>query len=121
MSKLPLVYIPSNRVEYDNASVHAVKQQYIRPLLEIVNCTPLLIPAIGKAFDLHNMPRPDGILLTGSPSHVNPEKYGAARDFEPECLDLDRDETNLPLIRQALDLDIPMFAICRGFQELNVV
>lgn len=122
MSTPPIVCIPSNRIEYENASVHAVKQQYIRPLVEIVKCVPLLIPAIGKDFDLKSIAHKiDGILLTGAPSHVNPSHYGAARDFEAEALDVDRDETNLPLISTAIELDIPMFAICRGFQELNVV
>jgi putative glutamine amidotransferase len=122
MSDLPIVCVPANRVEFEGASVHAVKQQYTHALTEIVKCVPLMIPAIGKDFDLKSIAsKIGGILLTGSPSHVNPSCYGAERDFEPEALDLDRDETNLPLIREAIALDIPMFAVCRGFQELNVV
>ncbi len=122
MSTLPIVCIPANRVEFEEASVHAVKQQYIRPLIEIVKCVPLMIPAIGRDFDLKSIAHKiDGILLTGSPSHVDPSHYGTERSFEAEELDADRDATDLPLIRTAIALDIPMFAVCRGFQELNVV
>ena len=122
MSHLPVVCIPANRIDYQDASVHAVKHQYVRPLVEIVNCIPLIIPAIGKDFDLRSIAHKiDGILLTGAPSHVCPTHYGATRDFEESFLDVDRDETDLPLIRTAIEMDIPLFAICRGFQELNVV
>jgi len=121
MSSLPIVCIPCNRVEYQKASSHLVKHQYIRPLLEIVKCVPLLIPAIGKDFDLRSLAgKIDGILLTGSSSNVCPAHYGAARKFEDHDLDRDRDDTTLPLIRTAIDMDMPLFAICRGFQELNV-
>lgn len=122
MSKLPIVCIPSNYIrEPAGAPIHAVRNQYIRALVEVVQCIPLIIPAIGDKFDLRQIAdKIDGILLTGAPSHVNPATYGAERDFEPECLDIERDETSLPIIRNAIDLDIPTFAICRGFQELNV-
>lgn len=121
MSSLPVVCIPCNRVEYQKASSHLVKHQYIRPLLEIVKCVPLLIPAIGRDFDLKGIAgKIDGLLLTGSTSNVCPTHYGAVREFEEHDLDKDRDDTALPLIKTAIGMDIPLFAICRGFQELNV-
>jgi len=121
MSNLPIVCIPCNRIEYQKASSHLVKNQYIRPLLEIVKCIPLLIPAIGNDFDLKSIAgKIDGLLLTGSSSNVNPSHYGTERTFSESDLDTERDDTTLPLIRTAIDMDIPLFAICRGFQEMNV-
>ncbi|MBI3441645.1 MAG: gamma-glutamyl-gamma-aminobutyrate hydrolase family protein [Proteobacteria bacterium] len=121
MSGLPIVCIPCNRVEYQKASSHLVKHQYVRPLLEIVKCIPLLIPAIGKDFDLKSIAgKIDGLLLTGSSSHVCPSNYNTERTFDEHELDIDRDETTLPLIRTAIEIDMPLFAICRGFQEMNV-
>lgn len=121
MSKRPVVCIPANRVEFENASGHAIKHQYVRPLTDVVDAVPLIIPAIGPEFNLREIAdRIDGILLTGSPSHVNPEIYGAPREFEDSFLDLNRDATDIPLIKEAIALDIPLFGICRGFQELNV-
>jgi putative glutamine amidotransferase len=121
MSSLPIVCIPCNRAEFEGAPTHFVKHSYVKALLEIAKCTPLLIPAIGKDFDLKSLAgKIDGILLTGAASNVCPAYYGAARAFEERYLDTDRDETTLPLIHDVVKMDMPMFAICRGFQEMNV-
>ncbi len=121
MSSLPIIGIPCNRLEFKGAPIHAVKQQYIKALVEVTKCLPLLIPAIGQNFDLRSIAgRIDGLLLTGATSNVCPSNYGAAREFEEHDLDIDRDATTLPLIRAAIEMDMPVFAICRGFQEINV-
>lgn len=121
MSDKPIVIIPANYLFFQETTGHAVKQQYIPPLVEVTGCVPLLVPVIGKDFDLKAVAgRIDGILLTGSLSHVSPSCYGAEREFEDHHLDEKRDSTTLPLIRTAIEMDIPLLAICRGFQELNV-
>ncbi len=121
-SKKPLVCIPANIVNYDGLPAHAVRNTYIRALTEVVDCTPLLLPALGKDFDFRTIAHMfDGILLTGSPSHVAPSCYGAEQKFGDDELDPARDATTLPLIKQAIEMDMPLIAICRGFQELNVV
>ncbi len=117
----PIVCILANNVLHNKSPVQAVKQQYITPLVEVVDAAPLLLPAIGKSFSLKSIAsRIDGLLLTGSPSHVDPANYGCKRIFEDDRLDTMRDATSLPLLRDALELDIPTLAICRGFQEMNV-
>ena len=60
----------------------------------------------------------DGVLLTGSLSNVYPEFYNKDKIVEP--LDIDRDKTVLPMIDFIFQNEIPMLAICRGFQEVNV-
>lgn len=122
MASKPIVLIPCNRVEFEKTSAHVVKHQYIRPLIEIAGATPLLVPAIGaENMDIGALlDMADGVLLTGSPSHVAPKNYGAPQEFGNCELDLDRDSTTLPLIRAILEADKPLIAICRGFQELNV-
>jgi putative glutamine amidotransferase len=62
----------------------------------------------------------DGILLTGGPSNVAPHHYGGAPSRPETVLDPQRDATTLPLIRAAVERAMPLLAICRGFQELNV-
>ncbi len=117
----PIVCILANNILQNNAPAQAVKQQYILPLVEVADAAPLMLPAIGENFSLKSIAsRIDGLLLTGSPSHVNPANYGCERLFEDERLDTVRDATSLPLLRDALELDIPTLAICRGFQEMNV-
>ncbi|MDP9054515.1 MAG: gamma-glutamyl-gamma-aminobutyrate hydrolase family protein [Acidobacteriota bacterium] len=60
-----------------------------------------------------------GLLLMGG-SDVNPARYGASRHPDTETSDDARDALEIELIRQALDFDIPLLAICRGAQILNV-
>jgi putative glutamine amidotransferase len=83
---------------------------------------PFLIPALGDSVDAKMLlQRVDGILLTGAASNVEPHHYDGD-DSRPGTLhDPHRDSTTLPLIEMALDMGVPLFAICRGFQELNVV
>lgn len=60
-----------------------------------------------------------GLLLMGG-SDVNPARYRAARIGDTEEADDDRDELECLLIEEALTRDLPLLAICRGLQILNV-
>ena len=62
----------------------------------------------------------DGILLSGSPSNVEPHHYGGADSRPGTAHDPARDATTLPLIRHSIARGVPLFAICRGLQEVNV-
>jgi putative glutamine amidotransferase len=117
----PLVLIPGNIIEYSGLPAHAIRDTYVRAVVDVIRGVPLILPAIGADFDYAEIAdQIDGILLTGSPSHVAPACYGAEQKFPDKELDVARDATTLPLIRQAIDRDVPVMAICRGFQELNV-
>lgn len=121
MSKKPVVCIPGNIIQYSDLPVHMVRESYVRAVSDVAGCVPLIIPAIGKDFNFSDIAdKIDGILLTGSSSNVAPSCYGARQCFEDKYLDLARDATTLPLIRQAIEMDMPVMAICRGHQELNV-
>jgi len=120
--KRPIVCIPGNVIDYNGMPGHIIRDTYVRAVVEIVGGIPLMLPAIGKDFSFKEIAASiDAILLTGSPSHVAPACYGAEQIFDNKELDLQRDATTLPLIREAIDMDKPVMAICRGFQELNVV
>jgi putative glutamine amidotransferase len=94
---------------------HAASNTYVEATDTIVNAVPVLIPANGPAADVETLlQRLDGIILTGSRSNVHPSYY------EGTWEDLARDGTTLPLIRGAVTRGVPVLAICRGFQELNV-
>ena len=109
-------------MEVEGNSCHVVRHGYIQALVDTINALPLIIPALSTASDLEALaPRIDGVLLTGSPRHVSPVCYGEDQIFNDEELDIDRDRMVLPLISKAITLDIPTLAICRGFQELNIV
>ena len=99
---------------------HAALDTYLKAIAGIGG-VPLLLPSLGAAIDFAALlPRVDGVLLTGSRSNVHPARYGVAPSEKHEPYDLDRDETVFRLIPAALSMGVPLFAICRGFQELNV-
>jgi putative glutamine amidotransferase len=62
----------------------------------------------------------DGLLLPGGPD-VDPASYGSPRHPETGEPDRNRDSLETALLREALDRDLPVLAICRGLQLLNVV
>lgn len=116
----PLVAVTADYKITDRPT-HLVYDQYIRPLAEISGCQPIIIPALGALTDIAGLlDAVDGVLLTGSPSNVHPARYGADPDPEAEPYDQARDATSFPLILATLEREVPLFAVCRGHQELNV-
>lgn len=99
---------------------HAASDSYIRCTLGPVGGVPVLLPAAGEALVPEILPRLDGLLLTGSRSNVHPAYYEGPAHAEGTPEDPRRDSTTLPLIRAAVAMGLPVLAICRGFQELNV-
>ena len=119
---LPLVGIPACVASDDGGGAfHKVGEKYIMAVASASHCMPVLIPALGEWYDPQELAgRLDGLMLTGSPSNVEPHRYGGAPSRPGTHHDPVRDATTLPLIHAALDLGVPLFAICRGHQELNV-
>ena len=118
---LPLVGIPSCIRSIHEREFHTVSERYPEAVIEVAGCLPVLIPAMGPQVDCSAvLDRLDGLLITGSPSNVEPSHYGGPPSREGTLHDPDRDATTLPLIREAVRRDLPVLAICRGIQELNV-
>jgi putative glutamine amidotransferase len=82
---------------------------------------PLIVPSFGEQVDFDAiLGAVHGVLITGSRSNVHPGLYGAEATPGHEPFDPGRDATSIPLIRKSLEKGVPMLAICRGIQELNV-
>jgi putative glutamine amidotransferase len=99
---------------------HAASDSYVRAVLGPVDGIPVMLPAAGEALVPGILPRLDGLILTGSRSNVCPDHYSGPAHAEGTPEDPARDSTTLPLIRAAIAAGVPLLAICRGFQELNV-
>ncbi len=122
MGATPLIGIPADRRQLDPHPFHVVGEKYITAIRDGADALPFLIPALGNTIDAEAvLRRVDGILLTGSPSNVEPHHYDGEPSNPGTLHDPHRDETTLPLLELALEKGVPVFAVCRGFQELNVV
>ena len=122
MGVKPVVGIPADRRQLDPHPFHVVGEKYITAIRDGADALPFLIPALGNTIDAEAvLRRVDGILLTGSPSNVEPYHYNGEASRPGTLHDPHRDETTLPLLELALEKGVPVFAVCRGFQELNVV
>ena len=117
----PLIAVTGDVRLFDNYTWHASPQQYLEAAIAVANVTPLIVPAFGSRIDLDAiLDHVDGVMATGSKSNVHPELYAVTPTAAHEPYDKERDATSIPLLRRAIERGIPVLAICRGFQELNV-
>ncbi|MEX0605822.1 MAG: gamma-glutamyl-gamma-aminobutyrate hydrolase family protein [Marinobacter sp.] len=99
----------------------SVGEKYVRAVAEGAGGIPLIIPALGEALPPDQLVGAlDGILLTGSPSNIEPYHYQGQPSDPGTLQDPQRDATTLPLIRAAIAAGVPILGLCRGFQEMNV-
>ncbi len=117
----PLVGLPCCTRLMGEHPTHWAGEKYIVAVSDAAGALPFLVPALGERIAVPELVlRLDGLLLTGSRSNVEPHHY-AGEPSEPGTLhDAPRDALTLPLIRAAVAADLPVLAICRGIQELNV-
>ena len=120
-AKRPVIGIPADQRMIGPHPFHAVGDKYVRAVVEAADAIPFLIPALGDRLPLEELlVELDGILFTGSPSNVQPSRYQGTPSAPDTLHDSARDATTLPLIPRAIAAGIPVFGICRGFQEVNV-
>jgi putative glutamine amidotransferase len=98
---------------------HETPARYAAAVEGGAGAIPIMIPPTGEA-QVAVLDRIDGLLVPGSPSNVHPGRYAGGESLTPDLHDAARDATTLPLIRAALTKGVPVLAICRGIQELNV-
>jgi len=119
----PVVLVPACNRMMGRHPFHVAGKKYI-DAVRLAGCTPLVVPTasideldaeMDALLDLA-----DGVLLTGSASNVHPSHFDEAVHDPSLPLDVDRDAWTLPMIPRVLARGMPLFAICRGFQEANV-
>ena len=114
-----VVGIPACSRDVNGLLQHATPARYGAAVVGGAGAMPILLPPVGEGM-LALLDRLDGLLLPGSPSNVEPHRYGVSRSLTPDRHDPHRDGTTLPMVRAALARGLPVLAICRGIQELNV-
>jgi putative glutamine amidotransferase len=99
-----------------------VINRYVAGAMRYGDTAVLLIPSMPELMAAREIaPRLDGLLLTGSPSNIEPRLYGegGAEDAEGPY-DAGRDAMSAAMIEAMLDLGRPVLGVCRGLQEINV-
>lgn len=121
MTKPVVGVIGNAHVVNDRHNVQLVGQRNLRAIAEVAGALPLMFAGTPDITDVEALLEAvDGILLTGARANVHPTHFGVEPDPRHEPYDHDRDAMALGLIRACVDRGVPLFGICRGFQEMNV-
>lgn len=121
MHRKPVIGVPADRKFIAPHPFHAVGEKYLKALIDGAGALPFIIPVLAEHLTVDDvLAEVDGILLTGSPSNVEPQHYRGEPSTPGTLHDPHRDAVTLPLARRALESGVPLLAVCRGFQELNV-
>ena len=123
MPTMPVIAVPTYQLRAGavprwRRGAHALPEQYAATLA-LAGAQAVLLPtgAVGDPVAL--LARCDGLLLAGG-GDVDPGRYGQAPAAELQRPDPRRDELELALLAAADDQDLPVLAICRGMELLNV-
>ena len=117
----PLIGVISDRRLLEPHIYQLVGEKYLAAVADVAGGFPVALPALPGDFDvLEVLERRAGLLLTGSYSNVQPVLYNGPPSAPGTLHDPERDRAAMALIPAALRAGLPLFGICRGFQELNV-
>ena len=118
-SNKPVVLVPACNRMMGQHPFHVAGKKYV-DAVQLAGCQPLIVPTAERDEFEALLAIAHGVFLTGSPSNVHPSHFDEGVHDPSLPLDPDRDAWTLPLIPRVLDRGMPLFAICRGFQEANV-
>lgn len=119
----PIVGVPSHshnkRLADTYPPSYLMTQMYIKRL-EVAGAAPIIVPLLHDTAALRAIfDSLDGLFLAGG-NDMDPAMYGEAPHVELGALNRDRDRVEVLLTRWALEDDLPVLAVCRGIQVLNV-
>lgn len=122
MAMRPVVGVIGNTHFVENRfAAQLVGERNLRAIVDVAGALPLMfagspeITDVGALLDVV-----DGVLLTGARANVHPTRYRTDPHPGYEPYDERRDAMALGLIEACVARGMPVFGICRGFQEMNV-
>ncbi len=118
----PVVGVIGNAHVVENRfPAQRVGENNLRAVAEVSGALPLMFAGAPEMTDIGALLSVvDGILLTGARANVHPTRFNNEPHPAHEPYDESRDAVALPLIEACVARGIPLFGICRGFQEMNV-
>lgn len=119
MTHAPLIGVTACHQQLGKHPSHTVGDKYVEAAAHAG--VPVVLPARPLPADPRQLlDRLDGLLFTGSPSNVHPDRYNGPASVAGTLHDPLRDGLTLPLLELAIARGVPVLCICRGYQELNV-
>lgn len=117
----PVVGVSTDYGLIDDHPAHSMGDKYVSAIVEGAHSLAFLLPSLGKRQLIAGvLAHVDGLLFTGSYSNIEPRHYGSSSAAQGTRHDAARDATTIPMIKAAVAVGVPVLAICRGFQEMNV-
>lgn len=118
----PVVGIISNTHIVENRfPAQMVGERNLRAVVEVANAMPIMFAGIPEVTDIGTLLQMvDGILLTGARANVHPTRFRTDPNPRHEPYDERRDAIAINVLNACVAEGIPVFGICRGFQEMNV-
>ena len=115
----PIIGVTTSAERTDKGVERAfLNASYIRAV-ERAGGVPLLLTPFHSVDSLARL-RVDGLLLTGG-GDIDPVRFGEAQHAKTDLISKERDTLELERVtRQAIDTGLPLLAICRGLQVVNV-
>jgi Predicted glutamine amidotransferases len=99
----------------------SVMRRYLEAAAKYMDASLVIIPSLPDCIDVQRLAAMiDGCLLTGSPSNIAAQRYGAPDAAAEGPFDEERDEVVFRIISEMTKLGKPILGICRGLQEINV-
>jgi putative glutamine amidotransferase len=120
--KRPVVGVISNGHRVENRfTVQQVGERNLRAVAEVAGALPVMFAGAPDITDIDALlDVVDGVLLTGARANVHPVHFQTEPHPGHEPYDQARDALALPLIEICVARGVPIFGVCRGFQEMNV-
>lgn len=125
----PVIGVVADVKQGDKHTWHKVQEKYLYAVGKGADAAVIILPGRLSATDttqpaVRSDPERlfailDGVFLPGSPSNVEPARYGEELSDPDSPLDKDRDDLSMPLIKAAVERGLPLFGVCRGYQEMN--
>jgi putative glutamine amidotransferase len=120
--KRPVVGVIGNAYLVENRfTSQRVGEKNLRAVVDVAGALPLMFAGAPDITDIGALlDAVDGVLLTGARANVHPTRFNTDPHPAHEPYDEARDAVALPLIEACVAHGVPVFGICRGFQEMNV-
>ena len=120
-SRLPLIGIPADirTIQVSGSAWLSLRPSYVQAVIR-AGGAPVILPLTDAETVLAALfEQLDGVLLAGG-GDVQPALYSAEQSQHVKLITPERDRVEQRLIAWALERDLPLLAICRGHQMLNV-